>query len=60
VSASTDTHGTSTTGSGKRKSIVWTYFDEIKDENGLRSGAVCRHCRSRYTARSTGGTGHLR
>ena len=37
VAASTDTRGTSTTGTGKRKSIVWTYFDEIKDENGLRS-----------------------
>ena len=35
VTASTVTRGTSTTGTSKRKSIVWTYFDEIKDENRL-------------------------
>jgi hypothetical protein len=58
VQASTDTRGTSTT-SGKKKSIVWTYFAEIK-ENDIRIAAICNHCRSRYTTRSSAGTGHLK
>jgi hypothetical protein len=58
VDASTDTHGTSTT-SGKCVSDVWEYFHEIK-ENKIRVVAICKHCRSRYTARSAAGTGHLR
>ena len=57
VDGSTDTHGTSTIG-GKR-SDVWDYFDEIK-ENKIRVAAICKHCRSRYSGRSAGGTGHLR
>jgi hypothetical protein len=58
VDASTDTHGTSTT-SGKKVSAVWEYFHEIK-ENKIRVAAMCKHCRSRYTARSAASTGHLR
>jgi hypothetical protein len=58
VSASTDTRGTSATASGKRVSAVWEWFDEIKDGK-LRTSAICKHCGTRYSARSTGGTGHL-
>jgi hypothetical protein len=57
VAASTDTHGTSTI-SGKR-SDVWDYFHEIK-ENKVPVTAIYKHCRTRYTSRSAGGTGHLR
>jgi hypothetical protein len=32
VDASTNTHGTSTTTSGKRVSDVWEYFHEIKEK----------------------------
>jgi len=60
VATSTNTRGTSTTVTGKLVSIVWQYFDEINDETGLRTGAICKHYRSCYTARSSGGTGHLR
>jgi len=60
VAASTNTRGTSTTSTGKRVYVVWQYFDEINDETGLRTGAISKHCRSRYTTRSFGGTWHLR
>ena len=58
----TNTGGTSTTsGSGKKTSVVWTYFHEVKDAtNKIRIAAICKHCRSKYTARSGNGTGHLR
>ena len=58
VEVSNDTHGTSTT-SGKKVSAVWDYFHEIK-ENKIRVAAICKHCRARYTARSSAGTGHWR
>ena len=58
VEVSTNTHGTSTT-SGKKVSAVRDYFHEIK-ENKIRVAAICKHCRARYTARSSAGTGHLR
>jgi hypothetical protein len=32
---STSTHGTSTVGAGKLKSVVWVDFDEIKDANDV-------------------------
>ena len=55
-----NTGGTSTT-SGKKTSVVWTYFHEVKDAtNKIRIAAICKHCRSKYTARSGNGTGHLR
>ena len=59
VEASTETHGISTTRTGKNKSAVWEYFHEIK-ENKVRVAAICKHCRTRYTARSAAGIGHLR
>ena len=60
VAASTDTHGTSSTGGGgKLISAVWEDFTEIK-ENNIRVAAICKMCGKRYTARSAAGTGHLK
>jgi hypothetical protein len=56
---STSTHGTSTTGAGKHKSGVWVDFDEIKDANDVQIAAICKMCKTRLSARSAAGTGHL-
>jgi hypothetical protein len=61
ASTGTNTHGTSTTsgaGTGK-KSDVWGYFHENKEGNTCVV-AICKHCCSCYTTRSTAGIGHLR
>jgi hypothetical protein len=60
ASTGTNTHGTSTTSgaSTSKKSDVWGYFHEIKEGN-THVAAICKHCRSRYTAHSAIGTGHL-
>jgi hypothetical protein len=59
VAASTDTHGTSSTGGGKLISAVWEDFTKIK-ENNIRVAAICKMCGKRYTSRSAAGTGHLK
>jgi len=60
VAASTDTHGTSSTGGGgKLISAVWEVFTEIK-KNNIRVAAIYKMCGKRYTARSAAGTGHLK
>ena len=62
VAASTDTHGTSSTGGtgkGKLISPVWEDFTEIKEGN-IRVAAICKMCGKRYSARSAAGTGHLK
>jgi len=62
VAASTDTHGTSSTGGtgkGKLISPVWEDFTEIK-EGKIRVAAICKMCGKRYSARSAAGTGHLK
>jgi hypothetical protein len=56
---STSTHGTSTAGAGKRKSAIWVDFDEIKYANDVRIAAICKMCKTRLSARSAAGTGHL-
>jgi hypothetical protein len=53
---SNSTHGTSSC--GKHKSGVWDDFEEIK-EGDLRIAAICKMCRTRSTAISVVGTGHL-
>jgi hypothetical protein len=54
-----DTQTNATSVTGKLKSAVWSYFDEVK-ENDIRISAICKHCHTKYTARSANGTGHLR
>ena len=57
---SNSTDGTSCL--GKRKSGVWVDFDEIYETlNGqkVRTAAICKMCKSRLSARSAAGTGHL-
>jgi len=47
---------------GKRKSGVWVDFDEIYETvNGqkVRTAAICKMCKSRLSAKSSAGTGHL-
>jgi len=47
---------------GKCKSGVWVDFDEIYETlNGqkVRTAAICKMCKSRLSARSAAGTGHL-
>jgi hypothetical protein len=56
-STSTATHGTST--GDKRKSAVCVDFHEIKDANDVRIAAIYKMCRTRMSARSEFGTGHL-
>jgi len=54
------TYGTSCL--GKRKSDVWVDFDEFYETvNGqkVRTAAICKMCKSRLSARSSAGTGHL-
>jgi hypothetical protein len=54
--------GTGTSSVGKRKSTVWVDFDEVfKKVNGsnVRIAAICRICKTRLSARSSAGTGHL-
>jgi hypothetical protein len=53
---STDTHGTSSV--GKRTSVVWVDFEEIK-ENDIRIAAICKIYGKRYFARSDASTGHF-
>ena len=60
-STSTD-GGTGTSSVGKRKSTVWVDFDEVFEKvNGsnVRIAAICRMCKTRLSARSSAGTGHL-
>jgi hypothetical protein len=48
---------------GKRKSPVWTNFDEVFEEvNGVKicTKAVCKMCKSTLSARSVASTGHLK
>lgn len=50
-------------GTGKRKSSVWTDFDEIfETENGVKvcTKARCKMCKHTLSARSSAGTGHLK
>jgi hypothetical protein len=57
---STSTDGTSSI--GKRKSGVWVDFEEICETvngNSVRIAPICRMCKSRLSARSAAGTGHL-
>ena len=57
---SNSTDGTSCL--GKRKSSAWVDFDEIYETvNGqkVRTAANCKMCKSRLSARSSAGTGHL-
>lgn len=45
------------------RSDVWKEMEEVKKVVGgkeVRVGAVCNYCKSRLSAPSTGGTGHLR
>ena len=47
---------------GKHKSGIWVDFDEIYETvNGqkVRTAAICIMCKSRLSARSSAGTGHL-
>jgi hypothetical protein len=60
-STSTD-GGTGTSSVGKHKSTVWVDFDEVFEKvNGsnVRIAAICRICKTRLSARSSAGTGHL-
>jgi hypothetical protein len=60
-STSTD-GGTGTSSVGKHKSTVWVDFDEVFEKvNGsnVRIAAICRLCKTRLSARSSAGTGHL-
>jgi hypothetical protein len=44
-------------------SDVWKEMEEVKKVVGgkeVRVGAICNYCKSRLSAPSTGGTGHLR
>jgi len=60
VAASTDTHGTSSTGgTGKLISPVWEDFTEIK-EGKIRVAAIYKMCGKRYSARSAADTSHLK
>jgi hypothetical protein len=57
---STSTDGTSSV--GKRKYGVWVDFEEICEivnGNSVRIAAICKMCKSRLSARSAVGTGHL-
>jgi hypothetical protein len=57
-----DDTGTATSSLGKRKSVVWDDFDEIKEDvNGemVRTKATYKMCRTTLSARSAAGTGHL-
>jgi hypothetical protein len=50
------------TGCYKRKSSVWVDFEEICETmngNSVRIAAICRICKSRLSAGSIAGTGHL-
>jgi hypothetical protein len=45
------------------RSDVWKDMDEVKkvvDGKEVRVGAICKVCKSRLSASSNGGTGHLR
>jgi hypothetical protein len=54
-----DADDTPTPGMSGKRSDVWEYFDEVK-ENKIRVGAICKHCNAKYSALSANGTGHLR
>ena len=50
-------------GTGKRKSVVWTDFDEIYETvNGRKicTKTICKMCKHTLSARSNAGTGHLK
>jgi hypothetical protein len=47
---------------GKKRSKAWNDFTEVKDlVNGqmVRVSAICIHCKATFSAKSSGGTGHL-
>ena len=47
---------------GKKRSKAWNDFTEVKDlVNGkrVRVSAICIHCKAKFFAKSSGGTGHL-
>ncbi|GJM89574.1 hypothetical protein PR202_ga05778 [Eleusine coracana subsp. coracana] len=58
----TPTASTSTRRGRKRTSKAWDDFDPVTEEvNGVTVtiGAICRHCKTRLSAISSNGTGHL-
>ena len=62
-SASSVAGNSSGVGTGKRKSAVWAYFDEIYETvNGRKiyTKATCKMCKPTLSARSNVGTGHLK
>ena len=47
---------------GKKRSKAWNDFTEVKDlVNGkrVRVSAICIHCKAKFSAKSSGDTGHL-
>ena len=59
------TNSTAGKRSRKRTSDVWKEMEELTRKDPVTGkqvtyGAICNYCKSRYSASSTGGTGHLR